>query len=116
MIQLSEEQENSNIWRDYLNWNSAIAKEWYAPDNPFLDYPTDLFMTMMREVYFTCHKEGITRIDWVSLLGFDVLRADAHGYDAESLGDLMHFFLDHAHVGNVAQAHDWIELQLDGKN
>lgn len=114
MIEFTEKQENSIQRRDCRAWTELLAQEWYGADNPLsADYPVDQFVQHMRAVYFTCHDAGIENMEYVSLLGFDVLRANAQECDPADVTAIVVFFLRHANADNVGYAQNWIDLYLE---
>ena len=114
MIEFSENQESKALRHDCRAWTELVGQSWYTSENPLAaDYPVEELIHHLRAVYFACSEAGIENMEYVTLLGFNVLRANASGCSAESVEAMVDYFLLHAQGDNVEYAQNWIDLYLD---
>ena len=114
MIDFTSEQEIKILRRDCRTWTELVAQEWYSSDySSAADYPAKALTQHLRAVYFTCHDAGITNMEYVSRLGFTVLRANTLECEAIDIEAIVIFFIHHAKGDNVDYAQNWIDLYLE---
>jgi hypothetical protein len=114
MIEFNSEQETKILSRDCRTWTELVAQEWYNSDYAgATDYPAQALTQHLRAVYFTCHDAGVDNMEYVSRLGFTLLRANTLQCDPVSVEALVGFFIHHAKGDNVDYAQNWIDLYLE---
>lgn len=114
MIEFTPEQEKKTLRNDCRSWAELVAQEWYESDAPgATDYPANALIQHLRAVYFTCHDAGIDNLEYVSRLGFTVLRANTLQCDPDDVEAIVKFFIHHAKGDNVDYAQNWIDLYLE---
>jgi hypothetical protein len=114
MLELSSEQEEKIVRSNCRDWIKLMAQEWYSFETPEnLDYPTDQFVSHLQAVYSTAIEAGLDEIDVISMLAFNVLRANRSGWDSESVDSMVVFYVAHAKGDNSGYAQNWIDIHLD---
>ncbi|RSZ59185.1 hypothetical protein HF313_01920 [Massilia atriviolacea] len=114
MIELTEAQEGKILRRDCRGWIELMAQAWYESGHAGADaYPGDALITHLRAVYDACRDANMENMDDVSLLGFNVLRANTARCGADDVTALVDYFIRHARSGNAAYAQAWIDLYLE---
>lgn len=115
MIEFTPKQETAILRRDCRTWTDLVAREWYVGDNPgAAAYSPNALIQHLRAVYFASSDAGIENMEYVTLLGFNVLRANTLECDPDSVEAMVDFFLRHAKEDNVDYAQNWIDLYLEG--
>lgn len=100
--------------RDCRDWTDLLADAWYNSDVPgALDYPADALTQHLRAVYLQCHEAGIDNLEYVSRLGFNVLRANTLACEGSEVSAMARYFVHHAKGDNVDYAQNWIDLYLE---
>lgn len=116
MFALTPEQEQKIQRQDRRIWQELVARQWYASGYPGAeDYPADALLSHLCAVYHACQRAGLESLEHISLLGFNVLRANSQGFDDDSVADMVDFFIGHARGDNIDYAQNWVELQLEGE-
>jgi hypothetical protein len=115
MIEFGEEQEKRAVQRDCRVWTKLMVEAWYSSDYPdATDYSPTALAQDLQEVYLTCHNNGLKNTDYMSLLGFLVIRAKMLNCSEADLDSIVGYFLIHARAENVDYAQNWIDLYLEG--
>ena len=91
-----------------------MAQGWYSSDVPgAIDYPAIELIQHLRAVYFSCIDENIDNVEYISRLGFDVLRANTLYCESTDVVAMVNFFLRHAKEDNIEYAQTWIDFYLE---
>ena len=114
MIEFTNEQEGAGLRRDCRSWTELMSQEWYSSDVPgALDYPPVELIQHLRAVYFSCVDANIDDIEYISRLGFNVLRANTLHCESADIIVMVNFFLQHAKEDNIEYAQTWINFYLE---
>lgn len=114
MIELTEAQEGKILRRDCRAWIELVAQAWYDSDHPGAGaYPGDDLIAHLRAVYDACREADMENMEDVTLLGFNVLRANTAQCAPEDVTGMVNYFIRHASSGNAAYAQAWIDLYLE---
>ncbi|NHZ83170.1 hypothetical protein F2P44_28425 [Massilia sp. CCM 8695] len=114
MIEFTADQEKKAMRRDCRAWTKLMAEAWYTSDYPHAtDYPAAALVSDLREVYFVCQANKVSDVGSISILGFDILRANLLMCSKENMDAMMKYFLIHAKAANVDYAQNWIEIYLE---
>jgi hypothetical protein len=114
MLELSIDQETEIARNRCRGWIKQMAQEWYSADNTDgLHYPEDQFISHLKAVYETAMNANINDVQDISMLGFNVLRANQQNWNSQSVKNMVIFFIAHANKGNADYAQNWIDIQLE---
>ncbi|ATQ73125.1 hypothetical protein CR152_00330 [Massilia violaceinigra] len=114
MIKFTADQEKKAMRRDCRAWTKLMAEAWYTSDHPHAtDYSAAAVVSDLREVYFLCQAHKVSDVGSISILGFDVLRANLLMCSRKDIIGMMKYFLMHANAANVDYAQNWIEIYLE---
>jgi hypothetical protein len=116
MIEITPHQQGLLQRQDCREWTELVANDWFTSGyQGALEYPVADAIQHLRAVYFSCLHAGIENIEYISLLGFNVLRANVAGYDESSVRTLVNFFITYAQTEQIDYAQNWIELNFSKK-
>ncbi len=116
MLKITSAQQEKLQRQDCREWIELLADAWYASDyQGALEYPVADLIQHLRAVYLSCIAADLENIEHISLLGFNVLRANVAGYDEMSVKTLVNFFISFAQADQIEYAQNWIELNFSQK-
>lgn len=114
MIELTEAQEGKILRRDCRAWIELLAQAWYESPHPGATaYPGDALVAHLRAVYDACRDANMENMEDVTLLGFNVLRANTAQCAPEDVAAMVDYFIRHARSDNAAYAQAWIDIYLE---
>ncbi|MFB9246100.1 hypothetical protein IV454_06305 [Massilia antarctica] len=114
MIAFTADQEKRAMRRDCRAWTELMVEAWYTSDYPnATDYPAAELVSDLRTVYFVCRENDIENVKHISLLGFNVLRANMLNRSNADVSAIVDYFLMYAQGGNVHYAQAWIEIYIE---